>query len=151
MELQKLINDLMDIIALCEQLVSRMESKREAMKALRVAEIEAGLMEEELLLERIRYQDQEFKGALEATARRYGMTPQGLLTRPEAFGLKRQVDRVKVAQQKVQEQGELTRFLAEHVTRFLKQMQGEVPELTYASRLRPSSHTSSYAAYAYAS
>lgn len=137
MELQDLANNLSEMNSLCEQLVSLLIAKREAMKSLRVNDVQDLLMEEELLLERVRAQDLEFKEAITAVSRRYGVSPEGFLARPEARGLRTLKDSIKGVQQRIREESQKTLILAEHVSGFLKQMQGEAQApLTYSPRSR---------------
>jgi len=137
MELQHLVNSLNEIISLCVQLEALLKAKRSAMTALRLDEMQGLLMEEELLLERVRSQDQEFKEQIRVAAGRLGLTPERFMERPEARGLRPLRDTVKSVQQRIREEGDKTRLLAEHVSGFLKQMQGEAQApLTYSPRTR---------------
>lgn len=137
MELQMLESSLIELSSLCEQLAALLESKRQAMKVWQVEQVEALTMEEELLLERVRSEDQEFRQALERLARDQRMTTTEILNHPKASRLRALRARVETAQRAVRQQGAMTQALADHLTGFLKKMQGETSAsvLTYGPGL----------------
>ena len=138
MDLQKLISDLVDITASCTKLSGLLEDKRQAMKAFALDSMEALVMEEELLLEQLRGQDEELKRHLERLAAARGLTVAQLLALPEATRFRLARAEVTAAVAEVRRQAMMTQQSAEHVVSFFRHWQAsQAPTLSYASQLRP--------------
>lgn len=138
MDLQKLISDLADITASCTKLSALLEEKRQAMKAFALDTMENLVMEEELLLEELRSQDQELKVRLERLASARGLTVAQLMALPEATRFRLARAEVHAAVAEVRRQAVMTQQSAEHVVSFFRHWQAsQAPTLSYASQLRP--------------